>query len=160
MKTLVVGVGNPILGDDGVGPVVAGSLCRVAGEGSWDCLPFTGSGLDLLAYIGAHRAYDRVVVVDCLDTGALEEGAVARVVPPQASSLHYNSSHHIGVLEAFALATRLSVPIPEDVRVYAIGVRGDFELSESLSRELEACVPAIVGAIHADLESPAQGDRP
>lgn len=152
MSTLVIGVGSTIRGDDGVGPAVARVLC----EGRPDCefVPFDGSGLDLLGLISADRCFDRVVVVDSLDSGLLEEGAVARIdaaIGSGADTSGYASSHHVGVLDAFRIARRLGVEPPTDLRIYAIGIRKACGFSEGLGPEIAARLDAIVEEIRRDL---------
>ena len=78
MRTLIVGVGSGIRGDDGIGPEVAFRLAAELG-GETESTAFDGTGLDLLSYFTDSNAFDRVVVIDSLDTCALEEGVVARV---------------------------------------------------------------------------------
>ena len=115
--------------------------------------PFDGTGLDLLSYFVDSKRFDRVVVIDSLDSGRLEEGAVARVAPrPGAGGeASYASSHHVGILEAFALAGRFGVPVPPDLRLYAIGIRRETAFRQGLSGPLARRVPSIVREIAADL---------
>jgi hydrogenase maturation protease len=149
---IVIGVGSTIRGDDGVGPAVARILC----EGRPDCefVPFDGTGLDLLGLFAADRHHDRVVVVDSLDSGLIEVGAVARIdaaVGSGADTSGYASSHHVGVLDAFRIARRLGVQTPEDLRIYAIGIRKACGFSEGLGPEIAARLGDIVEEIRRDL---------
>ena len=104
-----------VIGGDGIGPEVAFRLAAELG-GETESTAFDGTGLDLLSYFTDSNAFDRVVVIDSLDTCALEEGVVARVAPrPEAAGeANYASSHHVGILEAFALARRFGVRVPPD----------------------------------------------
>ena len=161
MKTLIVGVGSGIRGDDGIGPEVASRLVpELRGENS--ATSFDGTGLDLLSYFVDSSAFDRVVVIDSLDTNALEEGVVARVAPrPGAGGdPSYASSHHVGILEAFALARRFGVRVPPDLRLYAIGILRREGFREGLSEPLARRVPAIVREIRDDLEDVSRGAPP
>lgn len=152
MTTLVIGVGSPIRGDDGVGLVVADRLCREL-PGENELVPFDGSGLDLLGLLARPEGVDRVVLVDSLDSGEVPQGQVVRVAIAPGSGVDegYASSHHVGVLEAFRLAARLGVRVPE-VRVYAVGIARAEGFSEGLSPGLAARVDAIVREIRDELE--------
>lgn len=150
-RTLVVGVGSTIRGDDGVGPVVAAEVCARGGAG-FEALVFDGSALDLLTAMAGGPAADRLVVIDCMATGKLAEGDVARlVVPPSDGDPGFLSSHHAGILELHAMARRLSCPLPADVRCYAVGVRDATAFREGLGDALAAAVPSIARAILKDL---------
>lgn len=148
-KTLVVGIGNPLRGDDGVGPAVAEAVCRGAGE-RCECLSFTGSGLDLLGLLGG---YDRAVLIDSLANGQLAEGECARLDLPDADAPPGPgpTAHYIGVADALRLARHLKVALPRDVRFYGIGVRPVSEWREGLGAAVAARVPAIAREIENDL---------
>ncbi len=161
MRTLIVGVGSGIRGDDGIGPEVAFRLAAELG-GETESTAFDGTGLDLLSYFTDSNAFDRVVVIDSLDTCALEEGVVARVAPrPEAAGeANYASSHHVGILEAFALARRFGVRVPPDLRLYAIGILPSEGFREGLGEPLARRVPAIVREIRDDLVDASRGAFP
>lgn len=154
-KTLVVGIGNPLRGDDGVGPAVAEAICRGEGDGR-ECLAFTGSGLDLLGLFGG---YGRAVLIDSLANGQLAEGECARLelpgdgAPPGPGP----TAHYIGVADALRLARHLKVALPRDIRFYGVGVRPASEWREGLGAAVAARVPAIALEIEQDLR-PGMGE--
>jgi len=154
MRTLVVGVGNPIRGDDGVGPVVADAVARRGGN-RFDSLSFCGSGLDLLNEL-SNIACDHLVLVDSLASGHLDEGAVARLdvdallAAPVETPAHV-SSHAVGLLDALKLARGLGVTLPPRVSVYAVGIRPVDGFREGLRPSLDARLGAVVAEIVADL---------
>jgi hydrogenase maturation protease len=151
MRTLVIGVGSEIRGDDGIGPLVAEALARAGGPG-WEWSGFAGSALDLLPLVRTGAGHERVVLIDCLDSGQLAEGAVARVELPDDDSRSWASSHHVGLLDLLAVARRLGVPVCADVRCYLVGVRPIQEFCDTPSRFLLECVPSVVREIQVDLE--------
>ncbi len=158
MRTLIVGVGSTIRGDDAVGPAVAEALARRGGHG-FEWMPFDGTALDLLGVFSGPPRYDRAVVIDCMANGRLDEGEVARVTPPEglAPEQGWLSSHHAGVLETFVLARNLGSPLPADLRFYAVGVKDASAFREGLSPSLAARLDAIVTDIASDLDIPKGG---
>ena len=152
MRTLVVGVGNPLAGDDAIGPVVAEGLERTGRDGV-TCVPFAGNGLDLLQRFAGDTPWDRVVVVDAMEGGDLEVGELARVTPPTVDpdDTSYMASHTVSILEALTLARKMGVSIPGDVRFYAVGVSETVPFREGLSPALKRRVPAIVEALAAEI---------
>ena len=158
MRTLVVGVGSTIRGDDGVGPAVAEAVACACGRGA-EWMPFDGSALDLLGAFSGPPRYDRGVVIDCVADGRLREGEVARVLLPQvvAPPDGWLSSHHAGILETFALANHLGEALPPDLRFYGIGVTDATSFNDKLSASLTARLPAIIAEIVADLGAVSSG---
>jgi len=147
-----VGVGNPLRGDDGVGPAVAGEVCRRLGPGA-DFLPFSGSGLDLLGFLAG---YDRVVIVDALrtDGGEVAEGECRRVELDEEAARRAAacvSSHGAGVLALAGIARAVGVPLPPRVAVYGIGARETDAYREGLGEALRARLEGIAEEIVDDI---------
>ncbi len=116
-QIVVLGIGNPDRGDDGVGALVA---ARLAGR-----LP-TGVALvvrcsDILGLVENWTNCDALICVDAaapLGTpGRIHRIDATRGELPQAASC--TSSHAFGLIEAIALASELQ-SLPETVVVYAV----------------------------------------
>ncbi|HIH00881.1 TPA: hydrogenase maturation protease [Thermoplasmata archaeon] len=152
-KTLVVGVGNPILSDDGVGIHVARRLKALALEGV-EVEELPASGLELLDMV---IGYDRVIIVDAIVTGkavpgefhVLEEDAFERTI-------HGSSPHGINIATALAMGRKV-VPdkMPKKVFFVAIEAKEVVNVSESLTPEVAAAVPSIVERIISEFISPS-----
>ena len=150
---MVIGIGNPIRGDDGIGPVVAEEICKTfhpKARGECECVSFTGSGLDLL---GTLQGYDRAVLIDSFAGGQIEEGECCRVeLPDEESKGTWGpSTHYIGIVDALRLARHMRVALPGEIRFYGIGVKTADAYQEGLSEALTRRVPAIVEMISDDL---------
>ena len=152
MSALVVGIGNPSRGDDGIGPLVA---TRVAELG----LP----GVEVVAYdeplaLVEHLAgHDDVVVVDAARTREGRPGAVHVVrvgsapLPRDAVAL---GSHGLGVAEAVELARALG-RLPR--RLTLVGVEAQaVDLGAPLSAPVRDSVDDAVDAVVAALPAAAR----
>jgi hydrogenase maturation protease len=104
LKTVVLGLGNILLGDEGVGVRVVEELGRTGGVPGVDLVDGGTAGFSLLSFFDGARL---VVVVDAADDGApsgtvtLTEPAFAGTYPPALTP------HEIGlknILDALALA--------------------------------------------------------
>ncbi len=143
MKTLLVGLGNPILGDDGVGwkviEQVQANLENRALNVDLDCLSLGGLSL-MERMIG----YERVILVDALATGQNPAGSV-RVIPlealPNPSVGHSASAHDVSLLTALQTAKSMGLPVPQNVEVVAIETDRVYDFSEELSPAVAAAVP-------------------
>lgn len=147
MKTLILGLGNPILSDDGVGLVVARRLFeRIGGEGV-DLIEAAASGLQTVQLLSG---YDRAVIID----STLDESMVGQARRLEAHDLvtyPLLSSHGVGLGQAIRLAREVGMHVPEPLLIYAIGVADPYTFGEQLTPELERALPSIISQIASDL---------
>jgi hydrogenase maturation protease len=145
----IIGLGNPLRGDDGIGPrVIAELKCRGLPEGVAALDAGTG-GLDLLHVL---EGWERVVVVDAADL-EWEPGQFARFTPDEvrlAGSAGALSLHNAGLAEVLALADAVGQSLPEMV---IFGVQpGKIDWGEGLSPAVEATLPDLIDAVLEELE--------
>ena len=116
--TLILGLGNPLRGDDGVGPFVVKALEERHLPQGVDALDGGSGGLALLQVI---EGWGRVIVIDAAGMGR-QPGEFVRFQPEDA---HFTlrseefSFHETGLGEALALAKALDQPLPEMV-IYGV----------------------------------------
>ncbi len=144
MKTLVLGLGNPLLSDDGVGWQVAEQLrLRVTNpEVEVDCL--AGGGLSLMERL---IGYDRVLLVDAMASGRGVPGQVSCVDLEQLPDLtagHISSPHDTSLKNALQLGRDLGLALPDEVRVIAVEASSVDVFSETLTPPVAAAVPVAV----------------
>lgn len=150
MKTLVIGLGNPILGDDGAGWKVAEkvrsqltspSTPLLLGEGSdvdVDCLSL--GGISLMEHL---IGYERAILIDAFVSDQ-EPGSimVARLDDiPNYSAFHITSAHDTSLQNAMQLGRELGAQLPEDVTVIGIAARHIYDFSEELSPPVAEAIP-------------------
>ncbi len=149
MKTLVLGVGNPILSDDGVGIHVARELKKRKLSGVV-VDELAASGLELLDVV---RGYDKVVIIDAIQTTDGKAGEVHVLGEKDfEKSVHGSSPHGINIATALALGRKL-VPddMPRSVVFYAVEAEDLLNVSEKLTPKVAEAVPGIVERILRDL---------
>jgi hydrogenase maturation protease len=138
-----VGLGNPILGDDGVGWRVADLVQARAGDR--DDIEVTCAAVGGLTLMELLIGYDRAVIVDAVHTGSSPAGAVT-VTPlrelSNPSAGHTTSAHDTSLPTAIATAAALHAPLPTAVTVVGVEVPANFVFSEDLS-------PPVAGAVEA-----------
>ncbi len=164
LRTLVLGLGNPIRGDDGVGwrvvEAVQDNLLKVEREQK-DTEPhpdlpqgereqievdmLAGGGLNLMERL---VGYDRAILVDAIQ-GGQAPGSV-QVFPLEAlenpAAGHLGSTHETNLLTALEVGRNLWAQLPPvgAVMVVAVEAQPVFEFSEELSPEVERAVPEAV----------------
>lgn len=142
---LIIGIGNPVRRDDGIGPAAVACLERT------DLADTAVARLELLTLDGeptrlmeAWRNRWRTIVIDAARSGAAA-GTIHRVevgtdpLPPWAAG---SSSHGAGLAEALALARALD-RLPEQLIVFGVET-ADLSLGEGLSSEVSAALPSLV----------------
>lgn len=145
MKTLVLGLGNSILSDDGVGIRVAQEVEKWLGvarseaeQAQVTVTESSGAGFSLLDCI---TGYDQVIIIDAIQTKRKKTGYVYRLEPEDFSSArHLSSPHQINLITALELGKKLGWPMPSKVTIFAVEV-------EDVTNFSEKCTPAVEGAI-------------
>jgi hydrogenase maturation protease len=139
MRTLVIGLGNPLVSDDSVGlrvaaelkPLLAGRADVVVDEDYW-------GGLRLMERMAG---FDRAVVVDAILTGA-PPGTIHRLAPGSIPTQRSASSHDVNLPTALELGRRAGVHLPGDEDILLVGVEAEDVLNFG-----EDCTPAVQAAV-------------
>ena len=150
-KTLILGLGNPILSDDGVGLVVAERLReRVDGV---DVISTPLTGLHLLDLM---VGYDSVFLIDAMITTESQPGELTFIRPDEIS-LPTLCSHGFNLLEILKLGKKLGLPVPELKWVYGITIGRSPAFGEEPSVELMKKVEAMASQIADHIKKQLSG---
>lgn len=155
MKTLVLGMGNPILTDDAVGIRLAKALAAaLPPRPDVDLCPdCSAGGLEILAVL---EGYDRVLVFDSVKTVGGEPGSWyrfdGRALGP---TLHLTNLHDTNFATALELGHRLGLHLPAaaSTHVLAVEVADNRTFSERLSPALEARWDSLSREVLAEAEA-------
>jgi len=159
LKTLVVGLGNPILTDDGVGiHVVRTAATRCAA----DNVSFVEASVGGLRLLDMLVGYQRVLLVDAIQTARDEPGTITRLHPHHLQqSLHSGSSHDLTLAGALSLGRSLGLSLPDDdhLTILAIEVEDVLSFGEECTLPVRAAIPSAVDRVCEELcarsEAPA-----
>ncbi|RMF47518.1 MAG: hydrogenase maturation protease [Anaerolineae bacterium] len=139
--TLLVGLGNPILGDDAAGWRVVERLQEEGLPEGVEAVCLAAGGLRLMETM---LGYAHVVVVDAFDTPEHPAGTVFTCpieAVPAPDAGHLNSSHDTSLPHALEMARRLGFPVPRRIDVVGIAARVTLRLSEELTPAIESAIP-------------------
>ena len=150
-KTLVLGIGNPILQDDGVGIHVINELRPLLKNSKITVdIAYTG-GINLLDMI---RGFDKVILVDAIKNENCKTGEVKCFTLAEAPAVHSNNPHDISLSEALHLAKQLGEQhLPKEIVVIGIAVKNTRDFGEHLTSEVAAAVPNAVTMVLAELQN-------
>ena len=152
MKTLVLGMGNTILCDDGIGIYVTQV---VAGRCQRDDVDFCEASVGGLRLLDAIGGYERIIMVDAIQTPDGKPGDVYRLHPNDVrASLHSGSTHDLSLPGALALGRGMGLTLPkdEDFVIIAIEAEDVLTFGEECTPTVEAAIPRAVEAVLAELE--------
>ena len=144
MKTLVLGMGNPILRDDRIGLRVVEELEGLFFDSSVTLQTSTLAGINLLETL---VGFDRAIIVDAIQTGG-EPGSVYRLTPQHFIARHaLPHLHNIDFFRTLSLARNVIPNMPKDVVIVGIEVEDALNFGENLSPEVERSIPSAVEQI-------------
>lgn len=133
-RTLVLGLGNDILADDGVGLQAARRVGEVIGDLA-DVAEASIATIDLLSMMSG---YDRVVIVDAFLSRDLPVGTQVRATPEDLpKGFGYRSFHTLTFGEVMELGEWLGVSMPSEVVIHGLSVDQTDTFGEALSPEVE-----------------------
>ncbi len=142
MKTLVLGLGNPVLTDDGVGFVVVEEVRKRLPTADVTVSQASVGGLSLLELV---VGYDRVVIIDAIRTAAGKPGEIHHLSPDDfRGSIRAASTHDVDLATALELGRQLGMEIPGEMVILAIEAADVESFGEELTPSVAAAVPQAV----------------
>jgi len=151
LRTLVVGLGNPILTDDGVGICVVRELASRPPLPNVDLAEACVGGLRLLDILAG---YERVILVDAIQTRGGTPGDIYRLHPTDLKvSLHAGSTHDLSLPGALAFGRGIGLTLPDDqnLTIIAIEVEDVLTFCEECTCAVRESVPGAVEVVVAEL---------
>lgn len=162
-RILVIGLGNPILGDDGVGwRVVQEVESHLAEKDLTDELRLEFKYLSLggLSLMEQMVGYKDVLVVDSIVTGQNPLGSIYSLPLsslPNLSSEHSTAIHDTSLQTALEVGRKIDLELPRDVWVVAVETERVYDFSEDLSLPISKAVPTAVNLVIGMVK---KGERP
>lgn len=140
-RTVVIGLGNPILGDDGVGWSIADAVERRLG--AIGDVSIERAALGGLALMERLIGFERAVILDAAHTGRTAIGTVScqpldSLDDPAAG--YTASAHDTSLATALATGRALGAVLPDRIDVVTVEIPARLEFSESLSPAVAAAV--------------------
>ncbi|OGO20028.1 MAG: hypothetical protein A2Z14_18735 [Chloroflexi bacterium RBG_16_48_8] len=143
MKTIVLGLGNPLRHDDGIGATVVEALRQ--SPSLPENLTIIDAGTSDLQALLLMQGYQRAFLIDAADFGGTpgewrcvsirDISFIPEVLP------HYGSFHNAGLRDAIALGEALEI-LPKEIFIYAVQPE-DLQISIGLSESNSAAVQEI-----------------
>ena len=151
MKTLVLGIGNEILGDDGVGIHIAREVARRVSTTDVTVEETATAGLALLERI---KGFQRLIIADAILTVKTETGKIHRLTLKDTAKTNKSfTAHEAALATAIELGNSLFPgDMPAEVIVYAVQVQDIEHVSGEMTKAVKAAVTEVVRLILAELK--------
>ena len=149
MKTLILGIGNPILKDDGVGPRIVEDLRQHIFDPDVTLQETSLSGVNLMEML---IGFDRAIIIDAIQSGG-KPGQIYRLTTqdfgtPQGDAF---SEHNMSLFQSIELGKKLQLHMPNQVVIIAIEAKDVTDFGEGLTPDVDKAVPIVIKKVLEEL---------
>jgi len=148
-KLTILGLGNILLKDEGVGVRVVWELEKKNLPGNIELVDAGTSGLDILSFI---ENVDKLIIIDAVKT-AKTPGTLYRLDFKSLSELSHSqklSLHQLGILETLQIAKKIG-KLPEKIIIIGIEPK-EIDWGLELSPEIEKKIPDLIDLVLKEIE--------
>lgn len=143
MKTLVLGLGNPILSDDGIGIKVARAIKKKVHN--VEVVEASAAGFRIVDQI---IGFDKLILIDAIQTKNWQPGTIQKLTPEDfKNTKHSNSTHDISFFQALDIYRENGETVPEEIKIYVIEVEQTDVFSEELTPRVAQALSKAVNKI-------------
>lgn len=166
MKTVIIGLGNPILTDDSVGIKVSRAIReQLEHQGETEKETDTIEVKEVYAggirLMDAMTGYDRACIVDAMVTGRCSPGEVSEFALDElCCTRNIGCTHDTNLSTALDFGRMLDMPLPSRIRIWGIEADDVTSFGEELTDKVERAVPVAVNAILGELTICCQKELP
>ena len=151
-QTHIIGLGNPVAGDDAIGLRITEDLQSIYHSRS--TIKISGccqSGLYLLDhFIG----FKRIVIIDAIVDQSRPVGEIVPLELPEEQDMPPGvSPHFIGIHSVISLGKKYQLAMPEELLIFGIVIHEDQEIRETLSFDLQKRYKNILDNIIRTVDS-------
>lgn len=140
--TLILGLGNEILSDDGIGPRLVNDLSNISGIIEADYVTAGFGGLEIMELISG---YNKVIIIDSIHTSSGRAGDVYHLKPSDfKKTSNLSGIHDVNFLTSLDLGKVLGYNMPDEIHIIGVEVLEDREFGERFTSLLEGKYPEIL----------------
>jgi len=132
MKVLIIGLGNDLLSDDGIGMYIAEQLTTTFNN--CDVIAAADSGFGLLDYM---YGYERVIIIDSIITGKKPVGTIHHFSAVDFSTFLPFSIHSTDIISILDYSRQCGFSVPNRIDYIAVEILDNQTFRESFSEVIE-----------------------
>jgi hydrogenase maturation protease len=150
-RLTIIGLGNEMLTDDGLGIKVVRQLKNRLNDRSATFEELSVGGLQLFDHL---IGTEECIIVDAIKTGTHPVGTLMRFVQSADNEpVALTSSHQIDLGQILGLARFMGAPLPKMLTVYGIEADDITTFGETCTAQVSQAIPRLVDAICLDVRS-------
>jgi len=152
MKNIkVLGIGNLLVGDDGLGPRVLEELKTREVPENVELIDAGVGGMAILSWI---EDADKIIIIDSVQTGNEPVGTIYRFtdkeMPP--SDMFMLSLHDLNLVDTINIG-RVVQKMPEEIIIYGVEVIRLTEFTKEMTPEVEAAVKEVADLVLEEIKN-------
>jgi hydrogenase maturation protease len=147
VRTLVLGLGNELISDDGLGLLAVRRLKEQNGTSA----EIIECGLCGMALLDILVGFDRAIIVDAVKTGRQAPGAIYELNPEDLGPVFAPSPHYSGLPELLDTAAQLGLDFPSEIKIFAMEVADPYTIGGGLTKQVEEALDSLVEKIRTQL---------
>lgn len=157
-RIIVIGLGNPILTDDGVGVKVIYEVEKALGTDLPPTLTITEASVGGLRLMELLVGYDHVILVDAiLPHNGDEPGTIHHLTLEDLRDIsptqHSASAHDTSLVTALEAGIKIGLHLPTSFSIYAVTVENILEFSEEPTPAVAKAIPEVAKAVLEEIKS-------
>ncbi|MFH0864745.1 MAG: hydrogenase maturation protease [Bacteroidota bacterium] len=144
-KILILGMGNEILTDDGIGIKLLNDLKEKFPYDDADYEALSIGGLEIVELLSGYKT---VIILDAIKTMNGVPGSIYRFVPDDfKATLHIDNIHDISFLNALKVGKKLGYEMPSQIEIIAVEIIEDMVFSSEFTPRLQEKYPEILSEV-------------
>ncbi len=156
-KIIVIGLGNPILTDDGVGVKVAYEVEKALGANIPENLTITEASVGGLRLMELLIGFDRVILIDALLTNNdCPPGTIHRMNLEDLQNIsptqHSASAHDTSLVTALDAGLEIGLHLPKEFSIYAVDVENILDFSNDPTPAVAEAIPKVTQMVLDELK--------
>jgi hydrogenase maturation protease len=155
MRTILLGMGNPILSDDAVGVRLAADF-KASSEPIPELDILEECSVGGITLLDVLRGYRRAIVLDSLQTSGGTPGTWHRFTAAALrETIHLTNVHDANFATALDLGRLIGLPLPDadEIHILAVEIQDNRTFSEQMTPALERAYPGLKAAIFKELDA-------
>ena len=151
--TIVIGLGNPLMADEGIGTVLVDELSKLAaaGKAPSETVEYYDGGCGGMYLLHVITERKKVILIDCCIMNT-EPGTIRRFTPEDVASIKkmaHLSLHEVDILKVIELAKQIG-QCPDEIVIFGIEPVS-IEQQMHLNSVLQDRIPEYLEAIGREL---------
>jgi hydrogenase maturation protease len=156
-KTLVLGLGNDLFGDDGVGIHVVNRLSRESSD--FPGVEFVSCSQTGLALLDLFIGYDNLIIIDTIKRQDPVPGALHILNAMDLRHIPGPSPHYVSIPQTIEIGRQAGLKVPGSIEIIGVEAVNIYQLGEGLSREMSAALPGILEAARKVIHKRIEHDK-